>query len=54
LLITVGGSSQQEHDENLSAFLEVAKNLHLTVNESNSIISVTEVNELVYSVSLKS
>ena len=50
--ITVGGSSQQEHDGNPSAFLEVAKNLHLTVNES--IISVTEVNELDYSVSLKS
>jgi len=41
--ITIGGHSQQEHDKFLSAFLEVAKNLHLTFNESKSIISVDEV-----------
>ena len=51
--ITIGGRSQQEHNENLSAFLEVAKNLHFTFNESKSIISVTKVYVLDYCVSHK-
>jgi len=38
------GRNQQEHDKNLGAFFQVAKNLHLTFNESKSIISVTDVN----------
>jgi len=51
--ITIGGRSQQEHDENLSAFLEVAKKLHFTFSESKSIISVNEVHVLGYCVSHK-
>ena len=38
---------------NISAFLQVAKNLHLTLNESKSIMSVTEANLVGYCVSHK-
>jgi len=51
--ITIGDRSQQEHYENLFAFLQVAKIVHLTFNENKSIISVTEVYVLGYCVSHK-
>ena len=48
--ITVAGSSQSEHDENVRRFMEVVKKRDLTLNESKSVISVPTINVLGYCV----
>ena len=49
--VTIVGKNQQQHDNNLKAFLETAKTLNLTFNESKSIISVNEISLLGYTIS---
>ena len=46
--ITVGGTSQQEHDVNLDRFLAVAKNHNLTFNESKCIYNTDTIDLLGY------
>lgn len=48
--ITVAGSTQVEHDENVKKFLEVVRNRKLTLNESKSVMSVPTINVLGYCV----
>ncbi|XP_063888888.1 uncharacterized protein LOC135115803 [Scylla paramamosain] len=42
--ITVAGSTQDEYDENVKKFLEVARKRKLTLNESKSVMSVPIIN----------
>ena len=49
--VTIGGKDQEEHDANLSKFLEVSKQFQLTFNEQKSIISATSINLLGYQIS---
>ena len=49
--ITVVGKNQQEHDKNLQAFLDTAKALNLTFNDSKSIFSVNQISLLGYTIS---
>ena len=46
--ITVGGTTQQEHDVNLDRFLAVAKNHNLTFNESKCIYNTDTIDLLGY------
>jgi len=46
--ITIGGRTQEEHDANVQAFVDVAKRRHLTLNEAKSVISVTSIKVLGY------
>ena len=46
--ITVGGTTQQEHDVNLNRFLAVAKNHNLTFNESKCIYNTDTIDLLGY------
>ncbi len=48
--ITVAGSTQDEHDENVKKFLEVVRKRKLTLNESKSVMSVPIINVLGYCV----
>ncbi len=48
--ITVAGSTQDEHDENVKKFLEVVRKWKLTLNESKSVMSVPIINVLGYCV----
>lgn len=46
--ITVAGHTQEEHDTNVKAFLDVVEKLNLTLNESKSILSASNINVLGY------
>ena len=48
--ITVAGSTQAEHDNNVQKFFEVVKRKKLTLNESKSVMSVSSINVLGYCV----
>ena len=48
--VTVGGNDQEEHDHNLSRFLEVAKKYSLTFNEKGT-LSATTIKALGYEIS---
>ncbi|XP_042230007.1 uncharacterized mitochondrial protein AtMg00860-like [Homarus americanus] len=50
-ITTIAASSQQEHDENLSRFLEVAKKSKFTFNEDKSVFSATSIDLLGYTIS---
>lgn len=49
--VTVGGSTQEEHDVNVAKFIEVITKHNLTLNHDKTIASVTEINMLGYSIS---
>ena len=42
--ITVAGSTQEEHDSNVAAFLKVVSKRNLTLNESKSVLSSSTIN----------
>ena len=44
--ITVAGSTQEEHDSNVAAFLKVVSKRNLTLNESKSVLSSSTINVL--------
>ena len=46
--ITVAGRTQEEHDSNVKAFLEVVQHRHLTLNHSKSVISALSITVLGY------
>ena len=46
--ITVAGRTQTEHDQNVTAFLDVVKSRHLTLNNSKSVVSSSTINVLGY------
>ena len=46
--ITVAGSTQEEHDSNVAAFLKVVSKRNLTLNESKSVLSSSTINVLGY------
>ena len=46
--ITVAGSTQEEHDSNVVAFLKVVSKRNLTLNESKSVLSSSTINILGY------
>ena len=46
--ITVAGRTQEEHDSNVKAFLEVVKRRHLTLNHSKSVLSALSITVLGY------
>ncbi|KAG7164387.1 pol Retrovirus-related Pol polyprotein from transposon-like 16 [Homarus americanus] len=48
---TIAGSSQQEHDKNLSRFLKAAKKSKFTLNENKSVFSATSIDLLGYTIS---
>ena len=49
--ITIIGKNQQEHADNLNAFLQVARKLNLTFNNSKSIFAASEISLLGYTIS---
>jgi len=49
--ITVCGTSQEDHDNNLKQFYQLAEDYGLTLNPTKSIISVTQINMLGYLIS---
>jgi transposase InsO family protein len=49
--VTVGGSTQAEHDANVQAFYDMIEKYGLTLNHEKSIISVKEINMLGYLIS---
>ena len=46
--ITVAGRTQEEHDSNVKAFLEVVQRRHLTLNNSKSVLSALSITVLGY------
>ena len=46
--ITVAGRTQEEHDSNVKAFLEVVQRRHLTLNHSKSVLSALSITVLGY------
>ena len=48
--VTVGGMNQEEHDANVSAFLDALKRRHLNLNDSKTISSVSDISILGYRV----
>ena len=46
--ITVGDRTQEEHDSNVKAFLEVVQRRHLTLNHSKSVLSALSITVLGY------
>ena len=48
--VTIGGRAQQEHGQNVRRFLEMVTEQGLTLNESKSIIAVSSINLLDYTV----
>ena len=46
--ITVAGSTQEEHDSNVAAFLKVVSKRNLTLDESKSVLSSSTINVLGY------
>ena len=46
--ITVAGHTQEEHDTNVAAFMEVIHRRNLTLNESKSVLSSSTINILGY------
>ena len=46
--ITVAGRTQEEHDSNVMAFLEVVQRRHLTLNHSKSVLSALSITVLGY------
>ena len=46
--ITIGGRTQEEHDVNVKAFMEMINKLGITLNEDKSVISVNSINLLGY------
>ena len=46
--ITVAGRTQEEHDSNVKAFLEVVQRIHLTLNHSKSVLSALSITVLGY------
>ena len=49
--ITIGGHNQDAHDRNFQMFLETAKKVNLTFNESKSVLSTSRINILGYEIS---
>ena len=49
--VTVGGRTKDEHDMNVQRFMNVVKRYNLTLNESKTIASVTEIQMLGYCIS---
>ena len=49
--VTVGGSTQAEHDANVQAFYDMIEKYGLTLNHEKSIVSVKEINMLGYLIS---
>ncbi len=49
--VTVGGSTQTEHDANVQAFYDLIEKYGLTLNHEKSIVSVKEINMLGYLIS---
>jgi len=49
--ITIGGTSKDDHDQNLKRFLDAASQLNLTFNEAKSVVAVPQIDILGYRVS---
>ena len=49
--VYIGGANQEEHDENRSQFMEVAKRMNITFNEGKSIKSTDTISILGYQIS---
>ena len=49
--VTVGGATQEEHDKNVTQFMDMVSRYNLTLNHDKTISSVTEISMLGYSIS---
>ncbi|MCP4297154.1 MAG: RNA-directed DNA polymerase, partial [Proteobacteria bacterium] len=49
--VTVGGLTQEEHDQNVQRFMDLVTRYNLTLNQEKTISSVTEINMLGYCIS---